>query len=72
MHASGSIHMQNLDLNKSFEHFHLMVTDGRTHIVIKVHTKGSCNYSNASFIKKGCYACQWLDNVDMHTFAKFD
>ena len=23
-------------------------------------------------IKKGCYTCQWLDNVDMHSYAKFD
>ena len=23
-------------------------------------------------IKKGCYICQWLDNVDMHLYAKFD
>ena len=22
--------------------------------------------------QKGCYACQWLDNVDMHRYAKFD
>ena len=25
--------------------------------------------NNASSIQKGCYACQWLDNVDMHTFV---
>ena len=23
-------------------------------------------------IKKGCYTCQWLDNVDMHLYAIFD
>ena len=23
-------------------------------------------------LTKGCYACQWLDNVDMHMYAKFD
>ena len=28
--------------------------------------------SKASSIKKVCYACQWLDNVDMHTYANFD
>ena len=22
--------------------------------------------------QKGCYTCQWLDNVDMHLYAKFD
>ena len=22
--------------------------------------------------KKGGYACQWLDNVDMHIYVKFD
>ena len=21
---------------------------------------------------ESCYACQWLDNVDMHTYAEFD
>ena len=25
-----------------------------------------------SSIKKGCYTCQWLDNVDMHLYAKLD
>ena len=30
--------------------------------------------SKASSFKNSCYAymCQWLDNVDMHTYAKFD
>ena len=28
--------------------------------------------SKASFIKKGYYTCQLLDNVDMHTYAKFE
>ena len=28
--------------------------------------------SKASSIKRGCYACQWLDNVEMHVHAKFD
>ena len=23
-------------------------------------------------IKKGCYVCQLLDNVDMHMYVKFD
>ena len=23
-------------------------------------------------IKKGCYTCQWLDNVDMYLYAKCD
>ena len=23
-------------------------------------------------IKEGCYTCQWLDNVDMHFYAKLD
>ena len=22
--------------------------------------------------QKDCYACQWLDNADMHTYAQFD
>ena len=22
--------------------------------------------------QKGCYACQWLDNIDMPTYEKFD
>ena len=22
--------------------------------------------------QKSCYACQWLDNVDMHMYAKFE
>ena len=22
--------------------------------------------------QKGCYICQWLDNVDMHLYAKID
>ena len=26
--------------------------------------------SKASFIWKESYACQWLDNVDMHTYAQ--
>ena len=28
--------------------------------------------SKSLSIKKGCYICQWLDNVDMHLYAKFD
>ena len=28
--------------------------------------------SKVSSIKKGCNACQWLDNVDMHTYAQMD
>ena len=28
--------------------------------------------SKASSIEQGCYACQWLDNVDIYTYAKFD
>ena len=28
--------------------------------------------SKASFIIEGCYARQWLDNVDMHLYANFD
>ena len=28
--------------------------------------------NKASSVKKDCYVCQWLDNVDMHTGAKFD
>ena len=28
--------------------------------------------SKDSSIGKGCYAFQWLDNVDMHTYAKYD
>ena len=28
--------------------------------------------SKASSLKAGCYACQWLENADMHKFAKFD
>ena len=27
--------------------------------------------SKPSSIKKGGFACQWLDNVDMHTYAIF-
>ena len=23
-------------------------------------------------MKNDCYACQWLDNADMHTYSKFD
>ena len=26
--------------------------------------------SKTSFFKKGFYACWWLDNVDMHMYAK--
>ena len=26
----------------------------------------------ASSIKKGCYTCQWLDNVDMHWYVICD
>ena len=29
-------------------------------------------FSKASSIKKGCYACQWLDNVEMHKYAQYD
>ena len=28
--------------------------------------------SKARSVKKGCYTCQWLDNSDMHLYAKFD
>ena len=28
--------------------------------------------SKSSSNKKGCLACQWLGNVDMHMYAKFD
>ena len=28
--------------------------------------------SKALSFKRGCYACQWLENADMHKFAKFD
>ena len=28
--------------------------------------------SKASSIKKGCYACQLLDNADMQIYVKFD
>ena len=28
--------------------------------------------SKPSSIKKGCYTCQWLDNVDMHLYSKCD
>ena len=30
------------------------------------------NLSKASYVKKGCYACQWLANVDKHTYEKND
>ena len=28
--------------------------------------------SKPSFIKKGCYTCYWLDNVDINLYAKCD
>ena len=33
---------------------------------------GGLILSKVSSINKGCYTCQWLDSVDMHTYAKFD
>ena len=46
---------------KSYEPFHLLTTIGRTNAQQKLRPS-----------KKGCYACQLLDGVDMHTNAKFD
>ena len=45
---------------KSYEHFHKLITTGRTDAQLSV------------VHQKGCYACQWLSNVDMHTYANFD
>ena len=45
---------------KSYEHFHQLTTTGSTHVYLSlVH-------------QKGCYACQWLDIVNMHRYAKFE
>ena len=48
---------------KSYEHFHYLLTDGRTDIVIIVQTQGLCNILLAS---------QWLGNDVMHMYATFD
>ena len=37
---------------KSYEHFHYLVTDGRTHILIIVQTKGSCNFRCLNVMNK--------------------
>ena len=45
---------------KSNELFHYVITTGKN------------DAQQISSIKKGCYKCQWLDNVDMHLYAKCD
>ena len=45
---------------KSYEHFHLLPTDGND------------AQQSLIYIKKGGFACQWLENVDMHMYANFD
>ena len=44
---------------KSYEHFHLLTTTGRTD-------------ARQSLVLQKRLFRQWLDNVDMHTYAKFD
>ena len=39
-------------------------------IMIIFHEMATTGWTDAQ--QKGCYACQWLDNVDMHMHAKFD
>ena len=45
---------------KSYEHFHQLTKTGSTNVYQRlVH-------------QKGCYACQWLDIVNMYKYAKFE
>ena len=68
---------------KSYEHFHLLRPQAVRLVLSK---KASANGQMDSHIrmqlrpqlaglmpiKKCCYTCQWLDNADMHKYAKVD
>ena len=41
-------------------------------MLFKSYTQAEMMLSNSSSIRKSCYTCQWLDNVDMHLNAKCD
>ena len=46
---------------------------GLLHFRIRDYTNDAeMMLSKPSSIKKGCYTCQWLDNVDIHLYAKFE
>ena len=45
---------------KSYEHFDLLTTYGWN------------DAQKTLDHQKMCYTCQWLDNVDMHLYAKLD
>ena len=52
--------MRNVMWFKSYEHFHYLTT-------------GGCTSAQQTLVyQKYGFACQWLDNVDMHVYTKFD
>ena len=46
--------------NKNYDNFHLLTMTCRTDV------------QQSPVHQKGCYAYQWLENVDMHKYAIFD